>query len=205
MTALDKADPRGRAGPAEAGNGPGPVACWNATSTPWVRRSGCGRICLDPQLQPLDVASVELNVFDPARPALERAADPHIAIGTARGNTGPTFAPRCPAPIGSWCGRSSMMRNRICRRRSTSCCRTSNSDNPRQNAKLLADLARETGGKYLTLENAAAELPALLPDRGERFAVDEQLRALWDRQWVLYLLVGLLGVEWLTRKLLRLA
>jgi hypothetical protein len=78
-------------------------------------------------------------------------------------------------------------------------------DSPRQNAKLLADLARETGGKYLTLENAATELPALLPDRGERFAVDEQLRALWDRQWVLYLLVGLLGVEWLTRKLLRLA
>jgi hypothetical protein len=36
-------------------------------------------------------------------------------------------------------------------------------------------------------------------------SVDEQLRALWDRQWVLYLLVGLLGVEWLTRKLLRLA
>ncbi len=49
------------------------------------------------------------------------------------------------------------------------------SDNPRQNAKLLTDLARETGGKYLPIEKAAAELPALLPDRGERFAVDEQL------------------------------
>jgi hypothetical protein len=48
-------------------------------------------------------------------------------------------------------------------------------------------------------------LPGLLPDRGERFAVDEQLRALWDQEWVLYLLVGLLGFEWLIRKLLRLA
>jgi hypothetical protein len=66
-------------------------------------------------------------------------------------------------------------------------------------------LARETGGKYLPLERAAAELPGLLPDRGERFAVDEQLRALWDQEWVLYLLVGLLGFEWVIRKLLRLA
>ena len=79
------------------------------------------------------------------------------------------------------------------------------SDNPRQNAKLLTDFARETGGKYLPIEKAAAELPALLPDRGERFAVDEQLRALWDQEWVLYLLVGLLGFEWVIRKLLRLA
>jgi hypothetical protein len=79
------------------------------------------------------------------------------------------------------------------------------SDNPRQNAKLLADLARETDGKYVPLEKAAAELPALLPDRGERFSVDEQLRALWDQEWVLFSLVGLLGCEWVVRKLLRLA
>ena len=28
---------------------------------------------------------------------------------------------------------------------------------------------------------------------------------LWDRAWVLYLLVGLLCAEWITRKLLKLA
>jgi hypothetical protein len=40
---------------------------------------------------------------------------------------------------------------------------------------------------------------------GQEIIIDQQLRELWDRQWVLFLLVGLLGVEWLTRKLLKLA
>jgi hypothetical protein len=71
--------------------------------------------------------------------------------------------------------------------------------------RTLETLVDGTGGKYLTLDQAAAELPALLPNLGEEFIIDEQLRELWDRQWVLFLLVGLLGVEWLTRKLLKLA
>ena len=54
-------------------------------------------------------------------------------------------------------------------------------------------------------EATAAALPKLLPNHGEEFLVDERLRTLWDRDWVLYALVGLLSVEWLTRKLLKLA
>ena len=79
------------------------------------------------------------------------------------------------------------------------------SDNPRQNAKLLTDLVRDTGGRSLQLAEAEMELPTLLPNRGEEFLIDERLRPLWDRMWVLYLLVGLLSLEWLTRKLLKLA
>ena len=78
-------------------------------------------------------------------------------------------------------------------------------ENIRQNVRLLSDLVRDTGGKYLTVEEAMAELPGLLPDRGEQFYVPERLRTLWDRQWVMYLLVSILSVEWLTRKMLKLA
>lgn len=78
-------------------------------------------------------------------------------------------------------------------------------ENTRQNVKVLSDLARDTGGAYLTLAEAAEKIPELLPDRGEQFDIPERLRTLWDRDWVLYLLVGLLSLEWLTRKLLKLA
>ena len=75
----------------------------------------------------------------------------------------------------------------------------------RQDRELLTALADRTGGEYLPLSEAAARLPARLPDRSRTVTIDERLRALWDRTWVLAVLVGLLGVEWLTRKLARLA
>ena len=78
-------------------------------------------------------------------------------------------------------------------------------ENIRQNVRLLTELARDTGGQYLPLGRAATELPSLLPNRGEQFYIPERLRTLWDRDWVMYLLVGLLSAEWLTRKLLKLA
>ncbi|MBM81741.1 MAG: hypothetical protein CMJ78_14270 [Planctomycetaceae bacterium] len=78
-------------------------------------------------------------------------------------------------------------------------------ENPRQNAQLLRNLVQETGGAYLRLDEAAAEIPKRLPNQGEEFRVDQQVRTLWDRQWVMFALVGLLSIEWLTRKLLRLA
>ena len=78
-------------------------------------------------------------------------------------------------------------------------------DNARQNAQLLRLIGSETGGEYFALADAAAEVPKRLPNRGEEFQIDQQLRTLWDRQWLMFLLVGLLSVEWLTRKLLKLA
>jgi hypothetical protein len=78
-------------------------------------------------------------------------------------------------------------------------------DNARQNAQLLRLIASETGGEYFAIREAAVGVPKRLPNRGEEFQIDQQLRTLWDRQWLMYLLVGLLSVEWLTRKLLKLA
>ena len=78
--------------------------------------------------------------------------------------------------------------------------------NPRQNRALLVKLAEETGGAYFTLDQAAAGLPSLFAaSAAESVPIDERLRTLWDRTWLLYLMVGLLCVEWLTRKLLKLA
>ena len=79
-------------------------------------------------------------------------------------------------------------------------------DHPEQNEQLLRALARkETGGVYLKLEEAAAQLPALLPDRTTEKSRYDFPRTLWDLECVMYLLAGLLAAEWLTRKLLKLA
>jgi hypothetical protein len=78
-------------------------------------------------------------------------------------------------------------------------------DNARQNAQLLRLIAEDTGGAYFPLSEAATEVPKRLPNRGEEFQIDQQLKTLWDREWLMFLLIGLLSIEWLTRKLLKLA
>ncbi len=74
-----------------------------------------------------------------------------------------------------------------------------------QDVPTLETLVAGTGGKYLTLAEAAEAAPSSLPQQGERIIIDQRIKELWDRSWVLYLLVTLFGLEWLTRKLLRLA
>ena len=76
---------------------------------------------------------------------------------------------------------------------------------PAQNVKLLEELVSDTGGRYLSLDEVGEQLTALLPDRSESVMIDERLKPLWDRQWVLWAIVGCFGLEWLTRKLLKLA
>lgn len=75
----------------------------------------------------------------------------------------------------------------------------------RQNVAVLTKLADGTGGAYVPIDEALSRVPALLPNMGQQIIIDQQLRELWDRQWVLFLLVALLAAEWLTRKLLKLA
>jgi len=74
-----------------------------------------------------------------------------------------------------------------------------------QDVRVLKELVRDTGGQYFALADAEEMIPPLLPDSTEEFLVDERLRTLWDREWVMYLLVGFLAAEWLTRKLMKLA
>ncbi len=78
------------------------------------------------------------------------------------------------------------------------------SQNPTQNAELLTNLTRDTTGRYLSLADLST-LPSLLPDQSQPIVVDEQLRTLWDRSWLLFLMVALLALEWILRRVWRLS
>ena len=79
------------------------------------------------------------------------------------------------------------------------------SENTQQNIKYLRDLVADTDGDYVTPETALEAVPDLLPNVGEAFQIDVSSRPLWDKSWVMYLLIALLTLEWATRKLLKLA
>ncbi len=76
---------------------------------------------------------------------------------------------------------------------------------PQQDVQLLRSMSRDTGGEYLPVAEAAERLPALLKDQSITTVQTGFPDPQWDEAWVMYLLVGLLGLEWLTRKLLKLA
>jgi len=74
-----------------------------------------------------------------------------------------------------------------------------------QDENTLKRLTEETGGGYVSLEEASKKIAALLPDRGETVVIDQQIEELWDRRWLMFFMALLLSAEWLTRKLLKLA
>jgi hypothetical protein len=78
------------------------------------------------------------------------------------------------------------------------------SQNAVQNEDLLTELTRDTQGKFLPLP-VLSTLPSLLPDQSQPVVVDEQLRTLWDRGWLLFLMTGLLAFEWIARRIWRLS
>lgn len=76
--------------------------------------------------------------------------------------------------------------------------------NPTRDEEQLKRLVRDTEGRYLNLDELRA-LPSLLPDRSQPVVVDEQLRTLWDRTWLMLSMVALLGFEWTMRRVWRLS
>ncbi len=74
-----------------------------------------------------------------------------------------------------------------------------------QEVPVLKRLVDGTGGEYVSLSEAAEKVPAFLPHQGESIVIDQQIKELWDRKWLMFMLAGLLSIEWLTRKLLKLA
>lgn len=165
---------------------------------------------LDAQLEPLDVDSIPVEIYDPdgrpltPQPRLVRDENrPGQYTTDFRASAAGTYSVRVSVPASIGSSESGM--EEVLSAKIDVVLPNLESDNPRQNAKLLSDLARGTGGEYFTLLSAERELPGMLPNRSEQFLLDELLQALWDREWVLYLLVGLLSLEWLTRKILKLA
>lgn len=157
---------------------------------------------LDAKYDPLEAESVSLDVYDPSgkplnppRSLRRDPANPGVFTGDFRVSLPGTYKLELTLPDS---------REQVTDEVVVSLPKLED-ENIRQNVRLLTDLVRDTGGKYLTIDEASAELSALLPDRGEQFYVPERLRSLWDREWVMYLLAGMLSAEWLTRKLLKLA
>lgn len=175
------------------------------TESPKIALGQTARIfarLLDAQFAPLEADTVPVEVFDPSgrplTPVRQMRRDPSQPgeyIGDFRASQPGTYKLEMQLPD----SREQLSAEVVVTTPKLE------DESIRQNVRLLTELARDTGGQYLPLEQAAAELPALLPNRGEQFFIPERLRTLWDRDWVMYLLVGLLSVEWLTRKLLKLA
>lgn len=157
---------------------------------------------LDPQFNPVTNDSVTLDVFDPDGrpliPSLKMQHDSNRAgqhVGSFRVGKPGTW--RVELPI-------TQSNDRVIEKLDV-VLPNLETDNARQNAQLLRLMAEETGGGYYSVAEAETEVPKKLPNMGEEFQIDQQLKTLWDREQLLWLLVGLLGVEWLTRKLLKLA
>src|SRR5262249_52242807 len=86
---------------------------------------------------------------------------------------------------------------------------------PERNEALLSNLARETGGQYYAHLSDAVEgkgelkpLPELIPSRAEvkqlKGAPDAEF-AQWQMRWLLGVIAGALFIEWIIRRLNRLA
>lgn len=77
---------------------------------------------------------------------------------------------------------------------------------PEQNLQTLRRLATtENGGTYLESGDVAEKLSGYLSDRSSMSLQFKTPHPLWDRAWVMSLLIALLGAEWIVRKFLKLA
>ncbi len=74
---------------------------------------------------------------------------------------------------------------------------------PEADHTLLTALAQDTGGTVLT-ESTIDRLPDVLPKREVRTLSVARLETLWDRPTVLMILIGLLTIEWVLRRVIRL-
>jgi hypothetical protein len=74
---------------------------------------------------------------------------------------------------------------------------------PEADHALLASLAEATGGRAFAVEELG-ELPPLLPSRDVIISGAPDVEALWDKPFMLALLLILLTAEWVGRRLLRL-
>ena len=155
----------------------------------------------DARLQPLVMESVPLNIVDSEGKAVS-VPDRLNADGRGAGQYVSSFRPT----------RSGAYRISVPIPESSDVLQTTidvvlpnlESQNPTQNAELLTNLTKETQGQYLRLSQIST-LPSLLTDQSQPVVVDERLQTLWDRGWILFLMVTLLAFEWILRRVWRLS
>lgn len=161
----------------------------------------------DEQLEPLDAPSLSLQVIAPdgSSQAILLGPDPTRA-GTYAGqfSVRQEGAYQLELPLDD--GEDETLTNRIQVR-----VPDLERENPQRNDALLSELAQATGGHYYVGVNAAVAgtgwqpLPTLLKDRSRTLPVSEAPRSLWDNAWLLGAICGVLSLEWLLRRLSRLA
>ncbi|MEK6249629.1 MAG: hypothetical protein N2C12_15710, partial [Planctomycetales bacterium] len=72
------------------------------------------------------------------------------------------------------------------------------------NEPVLMNLAAESGGNYFHLDELDELLEMIPSEKTKQFRVHLPPRPLWDNSHILFLLVGMLCVEWAVRKKYRL-
>jgi hypothetical protein len=162
---------------------------------------------LDSQLEPLQVPSVSLEVYQPDGTLQNIQLNPD------------------PSRAGTYSGQFAVRQEGVCRlelpvpdtdterltRRIQVRVPDLERENPQRNDRLLTALAGETRGRYyvgmdaLLGVNVDRPLVEELSDRSLIIPVSEAPVPLWDNAYVMLGLCGLLAVEWLTRRLLKLA
>jgi hypothetical protein len=153
------------------------------------------------QLQPLAAQDVSVNILDPDGQPLsvpDRLTPDGRGLGQFTTNFRPTrpglYQISVPVPESS----------DILRAVLEVVLPSLESQNPTQSVEALTNLTKETQGQYLAIADIGT-LPTLLTDQSQPVVVDEQLRTLWDRAWLMYLTIGLLAFEWIMRRVWRLS
>lgn len=85
-------------------------------------------------------------------------------------------------------------------------------ERPQRNDPLLSDIARQTGGTYyvgvapaLGIEEPSKSLVKVLRDQSRVITTVAKPTPLWANIWTMYVICGLLCLEWLIRRLAKLA
>lgn len=159
---------------------------------------------MTPQLKPLILKSAKMKVITPdgreMAPVLTMIPDPQNKekgqyISSFRANELGIY--RVEVPVSGT--------DEVIKERFEVLMPTLETDDPRQNITLLTELSHTTSGKYFTMTDVKKELPTRLEGKSQETYIDEQPQTQWDRMFLMWLLLGLLGIEWLSRKLLKLA
>ena len=162
------------------------------------------------RLEPLDVPSVNLEVIQPGgamrTAALRRDATRAGAyVGQFPALLEGTYRLELPVPESD--------RERLSRRVQARVPDLER-ENPRRNDALLSAIAKSTGGKYyvgvqsMLSDKEGPSLVSQLPDRTNTMILTAAPNPKWDETWLRWLMTALCGVlclEWLIRRLAKLA
>ena len=161
----------------------------------------------DASLEPLETSSVEMEVITPTADRVTVQLTPTgREPGTYEGQfpvyQEGTFRLRMPSPDAS---------TEVAERTIEVKLPQLESENTQRNDALLEEIAKETGGQMYTGMDAALtpdqgpSLFAALPNAERTLVLADRPQSLWDNQWTLLAIVGVLCVEWLIRRLSKLA